>query len=271
MPTGLLKSRATQIAISALILLSIWWGFLNLTGASGLPTYIFGMIYGPFMSLFGACIGFSSAGKWGGTKSIIGKAIIMLSFGLLAQAFGQISFSVYNIFLNVEVPYPSVADIGYFGNIPLYAYGALLLAQASGGKVKLKAFFSQFQAVLIPLAMLVVSYILFLRGYEFDWSQPLKTLLDFGYPLGQALYVSLAISAYSLSRRVLGGVMRKAILILIAAFVLQYIADFNFLYQSSNGTWLNAGYGDYLYLIAYFVMTLGMIQLKNIADSLSKR
>jgi hypothetical protein len=40
------------------------------------------------------------------------------------------------------------------------------------------------------------------------------------------------------------------------------MADYNFLYQASDGTWINGGYGDVLYLISYFLISFGLMQLK---------
>lgn len=250
-------------AITFFLVLTVWWIILFLSGSkSGFHNLLFGAVYGPLMSLYGGILGIRVAKRWGGLKSLMGKAILLLSFGLLAESFGQIVFSYYNIFLRVEIPYPSIADIGFFGNVPLYIFGIILLLKASGGKFSLKSFSSQIQAVVLPLGILVFSYMLFLQKYEFDFSNWIKIFLDFGYPLGQALYVSLAILTYSLTRNLLGGLMRNKILILIIAFIAQYLADFNFLFQTSRGTWYNGGYGDYLYLIAYFIMAIGLLKLR---------
>ena len=251
-----------QVVIAFFVYLTVWWLVLYLSGSkSGFQNLLFGAVYGTVMSGLGAFLGFRISKYWGGLKSQMGRVIIVLALGLLAEFFGQVVFSVYNIFLQVEIPYPSIADIGYFGNIPLYIYGALLLLKVSGGKINLRSITSQIQAVVIPLLVLTGSYFLFLQTYVFDWSNPLKIFLDFGYPLGQALYISIAILTYSLSRSYLGGIMKSKILLLLIAFALQYIADVNFLFQSSRGTWYNGGYGDYLYLVAYFVMTFGLLQL----------
>ena len=110
--------------------------------------------------------------------------------------------------------------------------------------------------------MLIFSYFFFLRDYQFDWSNPLKIFLDFGYPLGQAIYVSIAILTYVLSKGVLGGVMKPKILFLVFALIIQYLADYNFLLQAANSTWQNGGYGDLIYLIAYLLMALSLLQLK---------
>ena len=109
--------------------------------------------------------------------------------------------------------------------------------------------------------MLGLSYTLFLRSYEFDWSQPLKVFLDFGYPLGQACYVSVAILTLLLSRKILGGMMRGPILAILIALIVQYASDFNFLYQANQGTWFVGGYGDELYAISYFLMSIALMYI----------
>jgi hypothetical protein len=193
----------------------------------------------------------------------MGRAILSFAVGLLLQNVGQSVFSWYNLVAQVALPYPSLADVGYFGSIPFYIYGVLMLARASGVHITLKAFSAKLQAITIPLIMLTLSYFFFLYGYEPDWSDPLRVFLDFGYPLGQAVYVSLAILTYLLSTKTLGGVMKNKVLLVLAALVIQYAADYNFLYQAAYGTWTVSGYGDVLYLLAYFLMAIGLIQLKT--------
>lgn len=259
---------AAKVAVGLFLILTVWWIILYLSGVQEqIENYLFGATYG-LMAAWGGFWGITIAKHWGGTKSVLGKAILALSFGLLAAEFGQIVFSYYNIFSGVEVPYPSLADVGFFANIPLYTIGIILLAKASGIQFTLQKLSSKLQAVLLPVAMLAFSYFFFLQGYEVDWTDPVRVFLDFGYPLGQALYVSIAVLVYVLSKNILGGVMKVKVLFLLFAFVAQYLADYNFLFQNSRGTWLNAGYGDYLYLLAYFIMTLGLLQLKTIYKNL---
>jgi len=113
-------------------------------------------------------------------------------------------------------------------------------------------------ALFLPIIGLLFSYFFFLQGYIFDWSSPLRVFLDFGYPLGEALYVSIALLVLLLSWNILGGVMRTSLLYLMMALVVQYLAEFNFLYQAAHGTWVNGGYGDYMYLFAYFLMAISL-------------
>ena len=257
-----------KVAVVFFVIISVWWLALFVSGVKGTPqNYLFGVTYG-LICLWGGFWGLVIAQKWGGWSSVIGKALIVLSLGLFAQEFGQLVFSFYNVVLKVEVPYPSLADIGFFGTIPFYAFGMFLLARAAGAKFSLQGAVNQLQAVIIPAIMLVIVYLFFLRDYSFDFFNPLKMFLDFGYPLGEAIYVSIAILTYSLSRKFLGGIMRSKILFIVAAFMVQFGADFNFLFQSSQGTWTNGGYGDYLYFLAYFLLILGLFQFKTVSVKL---
>jgi hypothetical protein len=266
------KDTYSKIVIAWFLLMTGWFVILLLLGSKdGANNLAFGAIYGTVLTLFVGVVGLRAAKYWGNWNSVMGKAIILLSLGLLAQFFGQAVFSFYNIVLGVDMPYPSIADIGYFGNIPLYLYGIILLGRASGVKIGLRSFSSQLLAVLVPLAMICVTYALFLQEYDFASTDLLTIILDFGYPIGQGLYVAFAILVYSLSRKVLGGVMKGRIILLLVAYIAQYIADFNFLYQNLNGTWYNGGYGDYLYLIAYVFMGIGLFQVRSVALKLREK
>ena len=94
--------------------------------------------------------------------------------------------------------------------------------------------------------------------------------MDFGYPLGDAVYVSLAILALILSKKVLGGVMKKPILFLVFALMFQYICDFTFTYQVSKGTWYVGGINDFMYFISYFFMTIGLIYMGSIFNKIKE-
>lgn len=248
------------------IFFSFWWAFMSWF----LPKEHF--LYGFYGTLYGIIAAWSGgwglmiAREWGMFKSVMGKAIIMFSLGLFAQEFGQCAYTFYIFVLHVDVPYPSVGDIGFFGTIPFYIYGAYLLAKASGVRFSLRSYSSKLQAVLIPLGMLSAAYFLFLKDYTFDLNEPIKTFLDFGYPFGQAIYISIAILTYSLTRSILGGIMKSKVLFIIVAFGVQFLADYAFIYfhdQYYPGSLL-----DYVYVLAYFLMGIGIFQLHIVANKL---
>ncbi len=259
------KDIRFRTAVALFTLLTIWWLILQITNfpKTGLVHQLFAVVYG-VMALLGGVWGIKTAKHWGGMKSVIGKAILMFSFGLLAQEFGQLTYSYY-YFIHAEIPYPSIGDIGYFGTIPLYTYGVFLLAKASGVKFSLQSLESKIQSILIPFILLMSGYLLFLQGYIFDWSNPLKIFLDFGYPLGEAIYISLALLTFLLSRKILGGIMKDKILFILFALCIQFTADYTFLYQSGNNSFYAGGIVDYFYLFAYTVMTMALLELNTTA------
>ena len=263
------KEWQAQVGIVIFLLLTSWW-LIGLLSPDKFSTRYFGdfpSIYG-MMALWGGIWGVYVSQNWGGFRSVMGKAILMFSLGLFAQEFGQLAYAYLAFYQKIEVPYPSIGDIGYFGSIPLYIYGTFLLARASGVQINLRSFAHKLQAVLIPLVILFLGYLLFLQGYVFDWSDPVKIFLDFGYPLAQAIYISLALLTYLLSRGTLGGVMKSKILFILFALSIQFLADYTFLYQSSRGIWSVGGINDYMYLISYLLMTLGILQLLTVYKDL---
>ncbi len=246
------------------LILTIWWVsmyFRNLQ--EGPENNYFTLIY-PFMSLLGGVMGLYVARKWGGFTSYLGKSISMFSFGLLAQFIGQAVYAYYIYVLGVDVPYPSWGDLGYFGSVVFYILGAIYLAKVSGFKFSFRSYRGKVISIIIPLLLLIISYLFFLKGYEYDWSDKLKIVLDFGYPLGQAIYVSIAILAFLMSRNLLGGFLKKPFIFFIAVLVFQYLSDFTFLYQASRGTWYVGGINDFMYFASYYLMTLALIYIGGV-------
>lgn len=255
------KNKFLKFIFSFFVLLTIWWVAISIRDLRGdIENNIFTLIY-PFFSLIGFIAGLHVSRKWGGFKSYLGGSILMFSFGLLAQFFGQAMYAYFIYIKGIDVPYPSVGDVGYFGSVIFYILGVILLAKVSGIKISFKSLNGKLQSILIPLVLLMISYIFFLKGHGFDFSDKLRIFLDFGYPLGQAVYVSIAILALLMCRNTLGGLMKNPITLVIVALIFQYFSDFTFLYQASIDTWFVGGINDFMYLMSYFLMTLSLVQL----------
>lgn len=269
MVSQLFKSKYFIFGSVIFLALTAWWVYLgqnDLVGETD-QAELFSASYG-MMALYGGILGLFVSQKWGGLKSLIGKSVFFISLGLLAQEFGQISYSAYTYLFHEEIPYPSVGDIGYFGSVLLYIVAIFYLIKALSPKSALSSKINLLWVIAVPLILLVGSYLFFLNGYEFDFSNPLLVFLDFGYPLGQAFYISLAILAFLLSRRYLGGLMKPIVLFLIFALFMQYISDFMFLYRVNRDLWETGGINDYTYLVSYFVMTSALIAAGNVITTM---
>jgi hypothetical protein len=240
-----------------------WWLYITLFLRGGhhdsLNNQLFASTYG-VISLIGGLAGLAASRMWGGYKSLIGRSLLFFSIGLLAQEFGQLAYSYY-AYRNIEIPYPSVGDVGYFSSVFFYIYAAWLLLKANGAKLYLRARSKRLIAVVLPLLLLAGSYAFFLRDYKFDFSSlsaATRVILDFGYPLGQSAYISLALLTYLLSRGLLGGLMRRKVSLILVALVVQYAADFSYLEAAKRQTAFPGGANDFLYLLSYALMALAL-------------
>lgn len=265
--TGQLKdSKIFKITTAFFVILVAWWlsmYFRQITDS--VENNYFTVIYS-FIALIGGVTGWIYSKKWGGFKSSLGTAIAFLSFGLLTQFFGQVLYNYYILVLGTEVPYPSLGDVSYFASVIFYIIGTYKLAKVSGIKLSFSTVKGKILAFVIPLLILILSYMLLLRGYEADLSS-LNSLiivfLDFGFPIGQVIYVSVAILALMISKEILGGMMRKPIMLLIYALIFQYIADFTFSYMFSMypEKMYTGDILDLLYCTSYFIMAISLFSI----------
>jgi len=268
----MLKNKL-QIFVTLIFLsLAGWWiSFQHVLAGQGLSIKWFDSVTYGLVALIGAIIGFFTARKWGGFKSILGKSLLFFSLGLLAQYAGQLIAAYYIYIAKVGLPYPAWDDAAFFGSTILYIIAALYLAKAAGIKVSLKSVSYKIVAIVVPLILLVVSFSILMHNHQYNTKDPLSVFLDIGYPIGEALYISIAIVAYLLSRKFLGGIMKAGILLVILALAVQYVSDFTFIYQSNRNIYVSGNYDDLFYLIAYFVMTTSMIKFHVIYNHLKSK
>lgn len=264
-----MKKNKLQIFFTLVLIgFFAWWvSFQHVVAKYGRSVEWFEGTYG-LIALGGSIVGLSASRKWGGLKSTLGKALLFFSLGLFAQEAGQLIYAYYVDIDKIQIPYPSLGDVAYFGSTLLYIVAALYLAKAAGASTTLKHVKYKFIAVVVPIIIIITSYLILLHNHQFDTSKPLTVFLDNGYPIGEAIYISIGITAYLLSRKFLGGVMRAGILLIIFALVVQYVSDFTFVFQGNRGTYVSGNYDDLFYLIAYFVMTTAMIKFLAIYNRL---
>lgn len=222
------------------------------------------------VALLGGIFAVFISQKWGGAKSLIGRAILLFGLGLLAQELGQLMYAYYIYIQQIDVPYPSLGDIGYFGSVLLYVAATYTLFKATSSKFTLVTISGKLKTLLIPSGLLLFSYFVFLKGYNFAETPVITSLLDFGYPLLQALYISLTILVLILSRKYIGGMLKSVILLTLLALGFQYLADFSFLYQVKHENWSPGGINDLIYLTAYYLMSISILKFERIASEIRR-
>lgn len=233
--------------------------------------YLFGLFVIGGAPMFGGLFGLYRAAHWGFPKSWLGRAIFCFSAGLLTWGAGALIYSYYNFFLAVEAPYPSFADVSYLVSYPLWALGVLHLFRVTGVSISLQKLRGKIQLLLIPLVSTLLSYYLLIvvaRGGALDLTGDFwKIVVDIAYPFSDIVMVTLTLLVLSLSWKTLGGRFRWPILVLLSGFLVNYVADFAFGWQTTLGSWYVGNWVDLLFATSMTLLTFGIAGLNPDYDS----
>lgn len=265
-------SSMIKFLITYYSVIVLWWLFLFFTGSvNNLNNYLFAFCFG-LIPLFGGIFGIVNFNKWGFFKSFIGKGLLFISLGLATWGIGQVIFSYYNLFLNVEVPYPSLADASFILSWPLWGVGVFYLSKATGMKFGLRSKIGQSTFLIIPLITIALSYyflvIIARDGVLADSGGYFKLFFDLAYPIGDVVILTMVALVYILSFNYLGGKFKVAINLILIGFVINYIADFSFSYSTTVETFFSANWVDLVFATAMFTLSLGVTMLNpRIANS----
>jgi hypothetical protein len=245
----------------------VWWVVMFVAGQQDQSSnYYFALVFG-LLPLFGGAFGIVNSKKWGMLSSVFGRALFFTSAGLVTWGIGQVIFSYYNLFLNVEIPYPSVADAVFILSWPLWAIGIANLWKASGVKYGLRTRTGKIILWIIPTLLAFLSYYLLVivaRGGSLDFSgnDGLKVFFDLAYPIGTLVILTMTTLVYGLSQNHLGGMFRRPVYLLLFGFVLNYIADFAFSYTTTLGTFYSANWVDLLFVTTMFILSLAVARMQ---------
>jgi hypothetical protein len=106
----------------------------------------------------GAWIGLDAL-KFFSFKSAFGKALFFISLGVITYGLGTVVFFYYNMFLQTEIAYPSIADIGFSATIILANYGMFLLLKSI--KMKMDAMTAA-KLLILPILVFAVVFPIFI-------------------------------------------------------------------------------------------------------------
>ncbi len=258
----LFSSINRKVLIFFYVLVIIWWFTIFIRGIRETnENYAFSLLY-TIIPLIWGMIGFVNARRWGGLKSSAGRAIYFLSMGILAWGIGNLIFAYYNLVLRVPVPYPSVADVFFILIYPLSAIGIVFLFRVTGAYFALRSLLGKIAIFIIPLCLSLLSYYLLVvvaRGGAITYEgNLLKLILDVAYPIGDIVVISLTIIVYGLSVKLLGGIFRMPVVLILIGFISNYFADFLFSYTTTTGTYFVGLWVDLFYPTAFLLIGVGL-------------
>lgn len=261
-------SKGSKTILSYYVFLAALWVYFFVTGKANADGEItFGGALYQFalglIPLIGGIHGLTKAKLWGGVKSYVGRAVLFISIGAICWGTGQMFWSLYyNIFSKVDVPYPSLADVGYSLSFPFLALGLVNLSKATGARFSLKKTTGKISALVITLVAVLAAYYLLIvvaRGGVLDFGEGgLKLFFDLAYPLGDLVIFLLSLLIYGLSFNYLGGKYKiPSLCILLGLFVL-FLGDFSFSYTTTVGSYYNGHWVDLVLPTAWMLIVFGV-------------
>jgi PAS domain S-box-containing protein len=207
------------------------WVELGIGGDQGVTTFDdIGEAVAAFVAA--ACCAIAARRNTG--RSRLGWAF--LSASAATWCAGEIVWSVYEVGLGISVPYPSAADAGFLGAIPLAAAGIVcFISPARGTSRSLRLWLD---GGIVVLALFFVAWTLGLRAVYADAEDPLfERLLDLAYPMGDILIGTILILAIRRATDEAHG----RLLLLLGGLAANSLADSAFAFLTANGTYGTIG------------------------------
>jgi signal transduction histidine kinase len=182
------------------------------------------------------------------------RAWWLIGLSALAMGLGDAIWMWYQVVMNVESPFPSVADFAYLASVPLLAAGVLAFPVAPSERAaRLR---TVMDGVLIAGSLLLISWVTVLETlYRQEDVSPLERAVGIAYPLGD---VAVATIALALLVRRRGRELAPLWLVAAAAGVFA-ASDTLFLYLTEMGTYGEGHLIDVGWPLAYLLLVLATL------------
>ncbi len=251
------KSLFIYVAI-----LITYWSFINYANVESIFWYHLSSLFLTGIPLFGGVVGLYIAKSWGLFKSLVGKSLFLFSLGLLSWGLGNLVWAYYNFFLDVHIPYPSWADLGYLPSYIFWTIGIIYLPHVVGKKLYIQKKYGKL-LFLIPIFVLALSHylVVFITKNSLVFSPVTsitKLFFDIAYPVADAIILTAALLVGT-SFKFLGGKYKLAMYSFVAGFCFLYIADFLFSYTTTAGIFHDGGIIDIFFIVGYSFLTFGIL------------
>lgn len=200
-----------------------------------------------------------AARKYGPKPSKLHTIWMCFTVGMMFWFLGELSWAIYTFALNVEIPYPSIADIFWLtGYVPffiaLYIYGRLFASVLSKRTIA-------FIATIIIISGVVVSIAIIVPVLEVG--KDLATLtIDLAYPLLDITLLSTALVGLTIFQK---GSLGKSWLLIFLGILFNVAGDMIFSYTTAQGTYYNGHPSELLFIYGYlFLMLSSYIHIKEL-------
>jgi diguanylate cyclase (GGDEF)-like protein/PAS domain S-box-containing protein len=229
----------------------LWLGFLywEIGGAQMAGAFSnFGLIVAA-MAAGLACL---RTARFSSTKQT--RMWTLLGASALSWGCGQTAWTWYETVLGREVPFPSLADVGYLAAPPLAAAALISLpfaAQSLVGRLR-----QVLDGLMIAASMLLASWVPVLRPlFRAGGDDGLSQAISLAYPIGDVVVGTIVL--FILAKARMGKGMQVTSLPLIGAgLVALAVADSGFVYLTASESYASGGLIDTGWFFGYLLILL---------------
>jgi diguanylate cyclase (GGDEF)-like protein/PAS domain S-box-containing protein len=178
----------------------------------------------------------------------------LIGLGILSWGAGQMAWVYLESIRGDEVPFPSVADIGYMGLPPLVVVGLMFIpvaAQSLANRLR-----SVFDGLMIGTSALLVSWIFVVAPtIEAGGDSPLALYISLWYPLGDVVVVTVVLFQLALLRHHGHDKGRPLLLVGIGIGIFS-VADSGFAFLNLTGSYTSGGVLDAFWFLGFAFILL---------------
>jgi len=180
---------------------------------------------------------------------------LLLGASALAWAAGEAAWTYYDLVLGVQVPFPSLADVGFLSAVPL-AVAALLLFPTSPRRAADRVL-GLLDGCIIAGSMLFASWATVLGPlYDAHHGGVFKQTLSLAYPASDVVMVSLVIILFARA----GQRGRASLVLVMAGLVAFAVADSAFSYLTEVNNYGGGSFLDTGWVAGYLLIGLGALR-----------
>jgi hypothetical protein len=223
-------------------------------------TLVFGLqdfypdFIGPFSNvapvvLAGAAVMASSLAlqRYGRDAKTFSLVWLCFTGGMFLWFLGELTWALYALVVNVEIPYPSIADVFWLaGYVPLFIALYLYVKIFSGALSRRKLLII---LTAVAVASIVATVILIFPAVE-AVEDPITQAVDLAYPLLDLALFSASLLGLAVFQK---GKLGRSWLFINAAILTTVVADFLFSYTTAQELYYNGHPIDLLYLYSYLL------------------
>lgn len=178
---------------------------------------------------------------------------MLLGASVLSWGLGETIWSWYELVLGVEVPFPSAADIGYLGMIPLA--GAALLSFPAGPATLSSRLRTVLDGFVIASAILFVSWATVLGDFARERSGGVvEQILSLSYPLGDAGLIVIVVFVVSRAGR-----GRMPLVLISLGLMSLAVADTGFMFLTQHDAYASGNLIDVGWTVGFLVIGLAVV------------